>query len=160
MTADAYNRLGPSGVGVGTTVETHHVVCDVEPQSDVLLSVNIGHRTNGSLVASVRFASGDLLTAEAGDPDLGFTEADTVLHDVAHTLLACRLGLGRSPVLERVVNLRPLTQEQVDLEEAAVFAIQAWCLSLRNEDPGPAIRNALVSLNRLIAGIEVPEVPA
>lgn len=133
---------------------THHAVClGPDPEHrDVLLSIAVGHRDDGALVTSVRFASGDLLTAEAGDPDLGFTEADTCLHDVAHTLLACRLGLGRSPVLERVVNLRPLTQESVDLEEAAVFAIQAFCSSLRSEDPGPAIRNALVSLNRL-AGV-------
>lgn len=134
------------------TAADHHTgrVClDIEDQVDVCLTVTVGHRADGSLHTVVHFPTGEKLSADASDPDLGFDEADNVLHDVGHTLLACRLGLDRSPVLERVVELRPLSQRDVDLEEAGIFTIQAWCAALQGRDPGPAIANALASLNRL-----------
>lgn len=129
---------------------SHHDACTQVPcpeDTQTCLTIDIATRTDGSLVTTVRFPEGPTLVAEAGNPDLGFEEPDTCLHDVAHTLLAARLGL-RSPVLERVVELRPLSQDAVDLEEAAVFALQAWCLALRDEDAAPAIRNALTALRR------------
>lgn len=134
------------------TTETHHRICLTpdEDTVDTCLAVLVGHRADGSLVTTVHFASGERLTADAGDPDLGFTEPHTVLHDAAHTILACLLGLDRSPVLERVVNLRPLSQRDVDLEEAAAFAIQAWCMALRGEDPAPALANVRTALDRLL----------
>lgn len=133
-----------------TLTTDHHEACvaHTEPQVDLCLSIAVGHRADGSLVTTVRFASGERLVAEAGNPDLGFDEADTVLHDVAHTLLSCRLGLDRSPVLERVVDLRPLTQRDVDLEEAAAFALQAWCAALQGRDPEPAIQNVRTAIDR------------
>lgn len=134
--------------------QTHHAVCAVPVIpgfSSVDLVITVGHREDGSLQSAVRFPTGDVLVAKAGDPDLGFTETDNVLHDVAHTLLAACAGLSRSPVLERVVDLRPLSQQDVDLEEAAVFALQAWCASLRGEDYLPAVRNLQVALGRLVA---------
>lgn len=131
---------------------SHHDAC-LHGQPDGLVStsllITVGHREDGSLCTTIRFASGDVLVADAGSPDLGFDEAHNVLHDVAHTVLACALGLRRSPVLERVVDLRPLSQEHVDLEEAAVFALQAWTQALRGETYGAAVSNALASLNRL-----------
>lgn len=131
---------------------THNALCDLHDSDvdDICLSVVIGRR-NGALVTTVRFPTGDQIKAQAGDPDLGFSEADTCLHDIAHTLLTARLGLDRSPVLERVVDLRPLTQEAVDLEEAAIFAIQAFCASLRGEDHRPHIANIRTALDRLEA---------
>lgn len=136
---------------------SHHDLCvfktGAEPeQTDTCLVISVGHRSDGSLITVVRFASGERLTADADSPDLGFSEPDTCLHDVAHTLLAARLGLDRSPVLERVVNLRPLSQRNVDLEEAATFAIQAFCAGIRGDDPGPAIQNALASLQSAASG--------
>lgn len=132
------------------TTETHHKVCvTFEDLADVCLTIVVGRRADGALSTSVQFPTGEKLQAKDGEPDLGFCEPDTVLHDVAHTLLAARLGLDRSPVLERVVDLAPLTQEQVDLEEAATFALQAWCAALRGEDPRPAIANVRASLERL-----------
>lgn len=135
----------------GPEPEEHHRVCLVPDPDlvDTCLTIIVGHRADGSLVTTVHFASGERLTAEAGDPDLGFDEADNVLHDVAHTLLACRTGLDRSPVLERVVEIRSLSQRDVDLEEFAAFALQAWCATLQGRDPGPAIANARASLDRL-----------
>lgn len=130
----------------------HHVTCatPVEPlHTETLLGVTVGRRPDGALEAVVRFPDGSRLVADSKDPDLGFTEAQNVLHDVAHTLLAAHLGLDRSPVLERVVDLRPLTQREVDLEEATVFALQAWCAALRGEDPSAAVLNALTALERL-----------
>lgn len=134
------------------TALDHHAnrVClDIQDTVDVCLTITVGHRADGSLLTTVHFPTGEKITADALDPDLGFTETENVLHDVGHTLLSARLGLDRSPVLERVVNLRPLTQRAVDLEESAVFAIQAWCCELTGRDPGPAIANALASLTRL-----------
>jgi hypothetical protein len=135
-----------------TTTTDHHenrVCLDLGDQVDVCLTITVGHREDGSLSTTVHFASGEALHADAGSPDLGFDEQDTVLHDVAHTILACRLGLDRSPVLERVVDLRPLSQEEVDLEEAAAFAIQAFCAALQGRDYLPAIANVRVALDRL-----------
>lgn len=141
-----------------TTID-HHTVCatPVEPHHvETLLAVAIGRRPDGALEAVVRFPDGTRLVADAKDPDLGFSEPQNVLHDVAHTILAAHLGLDRSPVLERVVDLRPLTQREVDLEEAAVFAIQAWCAALRGEDERPAARNAQAALDRVLAPREIP----
>jgi hypothetical protein len=130
---------------------THHDVCLAKSDADLVdscLNITVGHRADGTLVTTVRFASGEKLVAEAGDPDLGFSEPHTVLHDVTHSLLACLLGLDRSPVLERVVELRALSQVDVDIEEAATFAIQAFCHALRGEDPGAAIANVRTALDR------------
>lgn len=129
----------------------HHEFCiPVRPSEHVstCLSIAVGYREDGSLLTIVHFPTGERIEAESGNPDLGFDEANTVLHDVAHTLLACLLGLDRSPVLERVVDLRPLSQRDVDLEEAASFALQAWCASLRGQDPEPFISNVRAALNR------------
>lgn len=115
---------------------------------DVALTVTVGYRADGSLYGVVQFPEGPQITSQAGDPDLGFNEPDTVLHDVAHTLLVTRLGLDRSPVLERVVELRPLSQRDVDLEEAATFALQAFAAALRGEDPAPAIANVRSAIDR------------
>lgn len=134
-------------------VRSHHEACIVstEPGVDTLLAITVGRdQSTGRLATVVRFPNGQRLVATKGDLDLGFSEPDTVLHDVAHTLLAARLGIGRSPVLERVVDLRPLSQRDVDLEEAATFALQAWCAALRDEDPGPALANLATTLARLV----------
>lgn len=81
--------------------------------------------------------------------DLGLGDACAILHDAAHALLAAHVGLEASPVLERVATGAPLSQEHVDLEEAATFAIQAWCAALRGEDHRPAIANVRTALDRL-----------
>lgn len=139
------------------TTDTHHQVClSFENLADVCLTIVVGHRHDGALSTSVHFPTGERLQAHAGSPDLGMTEPETVLHDVAHTLLACHLGL-RSPVLERVVNLRPLSQLHVDLEEAATFALQAWCAAIRGENHRPAVDNACASLDRLDAEADLLE---
>lgn len=105
---------------------------------------------------TVRPAEGTTVTTAGGDTvstptptDLGLGDACNILHDAAHALLAAHVGLEGSPVLERVSGLRSLTQEQVDLEEAATFALQAWCAALRGEDHAPAIENVRAALERL-----------
>lgn len=115
---------------------------------DTCLSISVGHDDTGALVTEVRFPYGRSIVARAGDPDVGLDETHTVLHDVAHALLSAAIGL-RSPVLERVTEARSLSQRDVDLEEAAAFAIQAWCISLRGEDPTPALDNVRTALDRL-----------
>jgi len=133
-------------------MQDHHEFCVPVYHTEhvsTCLTINVGHRADGSLLTVVRFASGERLEAEAGNPDLGVGEAHEVVHDAAHTILACLLGLDRSPVLERVVDLAPLSQRDVDLEEAATFALQAWCASLRNEDPAGFIANIRTALDRL-----------
>lgn len=136
------------------TIE-HHTLCPIDqrpgPDVETCIAIEVGRRSDGTLVTAVRFATGDVITAEAGDPDVGLTEPHTVLHDAAHTILACLLGLDRSPVLERVADLRPLTQRDVDLEEAAAFALQAWCASLRGDesDVWAAVANVRTALDRL-----------
>ena len=117
--------------------------CDIEP----CLTVRVSRHPDGSLATVVTFPTGEEIHANAHEPDLGFDEVGNVLHDVAHTLLACHLGL-RSPVLERVADLRPLSQYHVDLEEAATFALQAWCDEIQGRDPLAAIGNALASLHK------------
>lgn len=141
---------------MATDHHTGRVCITTDEQVDVCLTIIVGHREDGSLSTAVHFPSGERLRASTEDPDLGFDEPDTVLHDVAHTLLACRLGLSRSPVLERVVDLRPLSQRDVDLEELATFAIQAWCASISGRDPQAALDNARASLLRLDNLIEDP----
>ena len=129
----------------------HHDTCLASVPTEhvsTCLTVTVGHREDGSLLTVVRFASGERLEATAGNPDLGVGEAHEVVHDAAHTVLACLLGLDRSPVLERVVDLRPLSQADVDLEEAATFALQAWCASLRGEDPTPHVANVRTAIDR------------
>lgn len=133
----------------------HHgsrVCLDLADQTDICLTITVGHRADGSLSTAVHFPTGEKVEATAADPDLGLDEPDNVLHDVAHTLLACLRGLERSPVLERVVDLRPLSQRDVDLEELAAFAFQAWCIALSGRDPGPALVNAAAALARLHPG--------
>lgn len=132
-----------------TALATHHKVCLDTGLDDVQLTITVGHRPDGTLHTVVHFPDGQRLEADAGDPPLGMDELDNCLHDVTHTLLAARVALGRSPVLERVVELRPLSQRDVDLEELATFATQAWCLAIAGEDPGPALVNASISLGRL-----------
>jgi hypothetical protein len=116
--------------------------------TELLLGITVERHADGSLHTTVRFPEGPELTSSANDPDLGFDEADTVLHDVAHTLLLGRLGL-RSPVLERVVDLRPLTQDAVDAEEAATFALQGFLAALRGDDATPHWANVRTALDRL-----------
>ncbi len=130
--------------------DQHHEACvwnGPDPTVSTCIQVTVGHRDDGSLVTLVRFASGEQLLAEAGNPDIGLEEGDTVLHDVVHTLLACGIGLDRSPVLERVVDIIPLAQDLVDLEEAAAFAIQALCIATRGDDPANAVSNARKALS-------------
>jgi hypothetical protein len=136
-----------------TDVIDHHEACVNGACSAMtpVLQVEVGRRPSGELVTLVTFPGGETLVAEAGNPDVGLDEPHTCLHDVAHTLLAARLAL-RSPVLERVVDLRPLSQTDVDLEEAAVFALQAWCLSLEGQDPSAALQNVRTALGRLLPG--------
>ena len=114
----------------------------------VALNITVARKADGSLHAVCSFPDGQTLSSQAGDPDLGFDEADTVLHDVAHTLLNARLGLDRSPVLERVVDLRPLSVEDVDVEEAATFALQAYVAKLQGRDAAPAIANVRSAIDR------------
>lgn len=137
-----------------TLSPSHHDACRLTATpipADVCLSIECGHDQKGDPYAMARFASGEVLTATPVDPDLGFDHANTVLHDAAHSIIACLLGLDRSPVLERVVELRSLSQEQVDLEEAAVFAIQAWCASLQDNEQvkNASVTNAINSLERI-----------
>lgn len=118
--------------------------------TDICLTITVGHRPDGTLASVVRFpVTDETITACADDPPLGLDAADNVLHDVAHTLLACRLGLRRSPVLERVLDLCSLSQRAVDLEEAANFAIQAWCAALDGRDHRAAVANVRTALERL-----------
>lgn len=136
----------------------HHTICATVPDKSVLIAVEVGRQDDGSLVTTVHFPEGEVLKAEAGDPDVGLNEANTCLHDLAHTLVACRLGLERSPVLERTVGVRPgrsespdgLSQFDVDVEEAAVFALQAYCHVLQGEDPRGALRNVLSAVQRAL----------
>lgn len=116
------------------------------------LTVTVDRHTDGTLHSTVTFPGGQTITASAVDPDLGFDEVDNVLHDLAHTLITCRRGLERSPVLERVVDLRPLSQRDVDIEELATFALQALCAAVSGRDPQPALDNAQASLLRLSPG--------
>lgn len=118
--------------------------------TDVCLTITVGHRADGTLASVVRFpVTDETIVACADEPPLGLDESDNVLHDVAHTLLACRLGLKGSPVLERVLDLCSLSQRAVDLEEAANFAIQAWCAALEGRPHQPAVNNVRSALDRL-----------
>jgi hypothetical protein len=129
---------------------THHSRCWLpEEHVETVLTIAVGRREDGTLSTVVQFPDGETIEASQGEPDIGLDECTTCLHDVAHTLLAARIGLDRSPVLERVVDLRPLSQEHVDLEEAATFAVHAWSLALRGEQYRPAIANVQTALARL-----------
>lgn len=115
---------------------------DPEPEPPVT-TITVG--TEGT---TVRAADGQEIRTPV-PTDLGLTEADTILHDAAHAILAAHVGLTCSPVLERVAEARSLSQDQVDLEEAATFAIQAWCASLRGDSHGALVANAREALLRL-----------
>jgi hypothetical protein len=51
------------------------------------------------------------------------------------------------------VNLRPLSQDHVDLEEIAAFAVQAFCAGVSGRDPRPALANVRASLDRIEASL-------
>lgn len=98
-----------------------------------ILCITVVRDDDDNLASVVDFGNGERIFASAATLDLGLDEPHTVLHDAAHTLLAVVLGLDGSPVLRRVAGLQPLSQRQVDLEEAAVFAIHAWVSGLQTD---------------------------
>lgn len=127
------------------SVEPWQVLTITEPEEAEPAGLTI---TVHPEVGTTVWADGQRVSTPA-PTDLGLSDACNILHDAAHALLAAHAGLEGSPVLERVAGVRSLSQEQVDLEEAATFALQAWCAALRGEDHQPHIANVRAALERL-----------
>lgn len=115
---------------------------------DLLACIEVWKDDTGKLHAACNFHNQDAKVIEAseGNPDIGYPEPETVLHDAAHLLVCLLAGIGVSPVLERVAGNRPgalddpncgLDQERVDLEEAAVFAVQNYVKYIRENGVYP-----------------------
>lgn len=133
---DYYDR------GITPTPERLHPSM-TPPIPDLLCSIVVGRQDNGRLYARTEFAHPEAqpIIATADDPDLGLNEADTVIHDVAHLLLCVLASIDGSPVLERVAGIRPggeagVCPVTVELEEAAVFALQAYVRFLADKAAG------------------------